>query len=305
MHFGETKPIGGVSDRAHSHPVLPAKAATHDLRRWSWVPGSPPLARGRPGRRSDGCREEPTCTCGRRGSIVCGLLFTMKIPTQACEPFASAAVNAQHRHPSLPGLTPQVGFTRLAAYNVSQLGQARVACNPSSSKKVFAKTDGPPGQARGRREPAESTGCACLLFSSCYVLLFGGHQLRETGARSSPFPVLFRCVTSKTRGGRFYPRSCFSPVIYRSRSGMLCLKQVRRLSARGYLPGRAFALRSGAASGVRLPSTSTAACSQVRAISSKTWRCRCDLVSPAQRKHSCANSRNSAGDAGMRAPASE
>jgi hypothetical protein len=86
---------------------------------------------------------------------------------------------------------------------------------------------------------------------------------------------------------------------------MLCLKQVRRLSARGYLPGRAFVLRSGAASGVRLPSTSTAACSQVRAISSKTWRCRCDLVSPAQRKHSCANSRNSAGDAGMRAPASE
>jgi hypothetical protein len=224
VHFGETKPIGGVSDRAHSHPVLPAKAATHDLRRWSWVPGSPPLARGRPGRRSDGCREEPTCTCGRRGSIVCGLLFTMKIPTQACEPFASAAVNAQHRHPSLPGLTPQVGFTRLAAYNVSEPRQARVACNPSSSKKVFAKTDGPPGQARGRREPAESTGCACLLFSSCYVLLFGGHQLRETGARSSPFPVLFRCVTSKTRGGRLYPRSCFSPVIYRGRSGHVVLE---------------------------------------------------------------------------------
>ncbi len=169
-------------------------------------------------------REEPTCTCGRRGSIVCGLLFTMKIPTQACEPFASAAVNAQHRHPSLPGLTPQVGFTRLAAYNVSQLGQARVACNPSSSKKVFAKTDGPPGQARGRREPAESAGCACLLFSSCCVLLFGGHQRRETGARSSPFPVLFRRVTGKTRGGRFYPRSCFSPVIYRSRSEHVVLE---------------------------------------------------------------------------------
>jgi hypothetical protein len=41
------------------------------------------------------------------GSVVCGLLFTMKIPTQACEPSASAAVNAQHRHPSLPGLTRQ------------------------------------------------------------------------------------------------------------------------------------------------------------------------------------------------------
>jgi hypothetical protein len=69
---------------------------------------------------------------------------------------------------------------------------------------------------------------------------------------------------------------------------------------RGYFAGRAFALRSGAGSGP--PSTSTAACSQVRAISSKPWRCRCDLVSPAQRKHSWANSRNSAGDAGMRAP---
>jgi hypothetical protein len=29
--------------------------------------------------------------------------------------------------PSLPGLTPQVGFTRLAAHNSAQLGQARVA----------------------------------------------------------------------------------------------------------------------------------------------------------------------------------
>jgi hypothetical protein len=36
-------------------------------------------------------REGPTCTCGRRWSIVCGLLFTMKIPTETCGPFASAA----------------------------------------------------------------------------------------------------------------------------------------------------------------------------------------------------------------------
>jgi hypothetical protein len=128
------------------------------------------------------------------GSVVCGLLFTMKIPTQACEPSASAAVNAQHRHPSLPGLTRQsIVF-----------------------EKSFCENRWAPGSSPGRREPAESAGCACLLFSSCYVLLFGGHQLRETDARSSPFPVLFRCVTS---GGRLYPRSCFSPVIYRSRSG--------------------------------------------------------------------------------------
>jgi hypothetical protein len=64
-----------------------------------------------------------------------------------------------------------------------------------------------------------------------------------------------------------------------------------------YFAGLALALRSEAGSGVRPPSTSTAACSQVRAISSKTWRCRSDLVSPAQRKHSCANSRNSLEDA--------
>jgi hypothetical protein len=31
-------------------------------------------------------------------------------------------------HPSsLPGLTPEVGFTRLPAHNIAQLGQARVA----------------------------------------------------------------------------------------------------------------------------------------------------------------------------------
>jgi len=231
----------------------------------------------------------------------------MKIPTQACEPFASAAVNAQRRHPSLPGLTPQVGFTRLAAYNVSQLGQARVACNPSSSKKFLRKPMGPRVKPGGDESPLKALVAPVSCFrpvTSCYL---GGHQLRETGARSSPFPVLFRCITSKTRGGRLCPRSCFSPVIYRSRSEhvRLCLKPVRRLGAAGYFPGLALALRSGPGSAVRPPSTSTAACSQVRAISSKPWRCRCDLVSPAQRKHSWANSRNSAGDDGMRAPASE
>jgi hypothetical protein len=35
-------------------------------------------------------REGPTCTCGRRWSIACALLFTMKIPTETCGPFASA-----------------------------------------------------------------------------------------------------------------------------------------------------------------------------------------------------------------------
>jgi hypothetical protein len=36
--------------------------------------------------------QEPTCTCGRRRSIVSGLLFTMKIATPTCEPSARAAV---------------------------------------------------------------------------------------------------------------------------------------------------------------------------------------------------------------------
>jgi hypothetical protein len=49
----------------------------------------------------------------------------------------------------------------------------------------------------------------------------------------------------------------------------------------------------------KLRSSCNAACIQVAAISSNTWRCRCDLVSSAQRKHSCANSRNSLGDAAM------
>ena len=68
-----------------------------------------------------------------------------------------------------------------------------------------------------------------------------------------------------------------------------------------YFAGLGFELRSGAPPGLnpKLPSSSSAACSQVRAISSKTCRWRCDLVSPAQRMHSCANSRNSLGDAAM------
>src|SRR5262249_11260244 len=38
---------------------------------------------------------------------------------------------------SLPGLTPQVGFTRLAAYNTAQLGQARVAVQSIHLRKAF------------------------------------------------------------------------------------------------------------------------------------------------------------------------
>src|SRR6266567_1755714 len=40
---------------------------------------------------------------------------------------------------SLPGLTPQVGFTRLAAHNSAQLGQARVAMQSIHLRKDFLR----------------------------------------------------------------------------------------------------------------------------------------------------------------------
>ena len=47
---------------------------------------------------------------------------------------------------SLPGLAPQVGFTRLEGFIINaDLGQAEFRCNPSSSQE-----DGCAGQARGQ-----------------------------------------------------------------------------------------------------------------------------------------------------------
>src|SRR5262249_39800359 len=68
-----------------------------------------------------------------------------------------------------------------------------------------------------------------------------------------------------------------------------------------YFAGLGLELRRSAPSSInpKLRSSSSAASIQVLAISSNTWRCRSDLVSPAHRKHSCANSRNSLGDAAM------
>jgi hypothetical protein len=68
-----------------------------------------------------------------------------------------------------------------------------------------------------------------------------------------------------------------------------------------YFAALGFARRGSVESSIRakLRSSCNAACIQVLAISRKTWRCRSDLVSSAQRKHSCANSRNSLGDAAM------
>src|SRR5258705_3326038 len=40
--------------------------------------------------------------------------------------FVAVWLGGEHTSPSLPGLTPQVGFTRLAARSNAELGQARV-----------------------------------------------------------------------------------------------------------------------------------------------------------------------------------
>src|SRR5215471_9245257 len=57
---------------------------------------------------------------------------TLSVRTSIQSP--ASAVNAKS---SLPGLTPQVGFTRLAAYNTAQLGQARVAVQSIHLRKAF------------------------------------------------------------------------------------------------------------------------------------------------------------------------
>src|SRR5262245_37071218 len=72
----------------------------------------------------------------------------------------------------------------------------------------------------GDGSSAESAGCARRLFSSCYVLLFEGKDMREARAESRPFPVLFVYVTRKFTGGWLYPASCFSRVVYRSRASL-------------------------------------------------------------------------------------
>src|SRR5262245_53710115 len=68
-----------------------------------------------------------------------------------------------------------------------------------------------------------------------------------------------------------------------------------------YFAGLGLGLLDGVESSIsaKLRSSCNAACIQVLDMSSNTWRCRSDLVSSAQRKHSSANSRNSLGDAAI------
>src|SRR5262245_21950001 len=57
----------------------------------------------------------------------------------------ASRVRRERKKSSLPGLTPQVGFTRLAAHKDTQLGQARVAvqsiqlCKNSLTKEMDAR----------------------------------------------------------------------------------------------------------------------------------------------------------------------
>src|SRR5262245_36621241 len=74
---------------------------------------------------------------GMRASVL--TLRSARAPSRPTKGNARARVSKgeENRRPSLPGLTPQVGFTRLAARNIAQLGQARVAMQSIVSKKVL------------------------------------------------------------------------------------------------------------------------------------------------------------------------
>ena len=66
----------------------------------------------------------------------------------------------QQSQSSLPGLTPQVGFTRLAAHYTAQLGRARVAVQSILFAKNSYEEDGPPeiGSTRFRGALVRKSG---------------------------------------------------------------------------------------------------------------------------------------------------
>jgi hypothetical protein len=76
-----------------SEAVVPAKAGTHDHRRWLWVPALRPLSRASAGTTSLGgeapslgAKHQPAGARndGRGNFVVLGLLFTMTFATRTC-----------------------------------------------------------------------------------------------------------------------------------------------------------------------------------------------------------------------------
>src|SRR5262245_30609277 len=84
--------------------------------------------------------------------------------------------------PSLPGLTPQVGYTRLAAHKSAQLGQARVAMQSTLFVKSFREEDGCAGHKRDFR----SSGMAMRGPPGVNLEITGGEKRSKTWPRCFP-----------------------------------------------------------------------------------------------------------------------
>jgi len=67
---------------------------------------------------------EPTCTCAQVRSIVVGLLFTMKIPTQTCDASARGGRITQRPHSSLLFIPRQKRGKFASGLRFGLLGQA-------------------------------------------------------------------------------------------------------------------------------------------------------------------------------------
>ena len=86
-HLGETNPTNPAR-------VVPAKAGTHDHRRWLWVPALPSLSRGSAGT-TNRLSEAPTCGCAkwRPGRFhCCGIV----IYNESCNSNVSGQIGRAH-----------------------------------------------------------------------------------------------------------------------------------------------------------------------------------------------------------------
>jgi hypothetical protein len=124
-------------------------------------------------------------------------------------------------------------------------------------------------------------------------------------ARASFMSIAGRRPTVLGAVGDLHPERASWIILTKREKSSIGLRRrppVRSPIKEAYFAGLGCERRGGVKSSsisAKLRSSCNAACLQVLAMSSNTWRCRSDLVSSAQRKHSCANSRNSLGDAAM------